>query len=236
MESPWSGLRDTLRSRRRLRRQLGPHRAQGVVVAHVATLVLIATTDEAWRRRCLCRATSGSSRTVFTLACSQSSSSLSEVATSATARTLSKDTSPAQRARSGGAVPQAFSPTWLSARAPGAETPKRTTTQARARSPPRLDTTRADRPRPGARRISPSVAALPEGPRGRSSRSSVDRPAAVLGRGRRVAKRGRRRVSPAPSVSCEHGPSGDERSRFRAPRPDAEASRAAAMAAPVAGS
>ena len=42
------------------------------------------------------RMTSASSRTVHTLAWSQSSSSVSGVATSTTARTLSNDTSPAQ--------------------------------------------------------------------------------------------------------------------------------------------
>ncbi len=75
------------------------------------------------------RATSASSRTLHVLACSQSSASVSGVATSATARTLSKDRSPAQSESTNWGMSQAFSPTRVSDRAVAVEIPKRSTAQ-----------------------------------------------------------------------------------------------------------
>ena len=80
----------------------------------------------------LVRATSASWRTVHSLAWAQSSWSLSGVATSATARTLSKDRSPAQSDPTRCGRSHAFSPRRVSARAVGVETPKRSTAQASA--------------------------------------------------------------------------------------------------------
>ena len=51
------------------------------------------------------------------------------MATSATAPTLSKDTSPSHSEPTRWGMSQAFSPTRISARALGIETPKRSTTQ-----------------------------------------------------------------------------------------------------------
>ncbi len=152
--------------------QLDAHGAVLLVEAHEAPLVLraarrLAAGEPARRRE---RATSASWRTECSWAASASSRSVSGVATSATALTLSKDTSPAQSEPTRWGRSQAFSPTRR--QRPGARRPRPRSARrprTRATSPPRRGRPGAGRPRPSGPRSSPR-----RRPSGERTRRAVD--------------------------------------------------------------
>ena len=111
-----------------LGRQLGRHGAVLIVEAQVAQFVLGLRSRRlcrvgAGRRAALVRAASLSSATERSLAWSRHSASVSGVATSASARTLSKEISPAQRDPTMCGMSQATLATCTSLRAVAGETP-----------------------------------------------------------------------------------------------------------------
>ena len=142
--------------------QLHAHGATRLVEAQVTTVVLGARRGRGGggggaacgrRRPARARCTPGPA--------SQSSWSLSGVATSATARTLSKDRSPAQSDPTRCGRSQAFSPRRVSARAVGRRDPEALHGPGLGRRRPVVSVHLAPaRPRPGTRRSSPSAAAF----------------------------------------------------------------------------